>query len=54
MSKKTCEAFFCNNKCNPKYRYCYQCAKKKGLIGSGGGSGSLFWIVVILFLIWIM
>ena len=53
MSKKTCEAFFCNNKCNPKYRYCYQCAKKKGLIGSGG-SGSLFWIVVILFLIWIM
>jgi len=46
MSKKTCDAFFCTNQTPKKYRYCYNCAKSKGLIGSGGG---LFgWLILIL------
>lgn len=48
MSKKTCEAFFCTNKCNKKYRYCYDCAKSKGLIGNDNDwIGWIIWIFII-------
>ena len=50
MSKKTCDAFFCTNKTDKKYTYCYDCAKSKGLIGGGllGGIMPLIWLALIL------
>lgn len=52
MSKKTCDAFLCTNQTPKKYRYCYDCAKSKGLIGGGFnwfGWGILFLIVMAFF-----
>lgn len=46
MSKKTCAAFLCSNKTNAKYRYCYECAKRKGHVG--GSTNWLTWIVLII------
>ena len=51
MSKKTCDALLCNNQTPTKYRYCYDCAKRKGLVG--GNTNWLGLIVVILILLWI-
>ena len=52
MSKKTCDAWTCTNQTNAKYRYCYDCAKSKGLIkGSGGSLIGEIAIVVIAVLI---
>lgn len=50
MSKKTCDAFLCTKQTPKKYRYCYDCAKSKGLVGSNG-IGVFGW-VVILILLW--
>jgi len=50
MSRKTCAAFFCSNRTNSKYRYCYNCAKRKGLVGNNS-IGIAGWIVVIVLLI---
>jgi len=47
MSKKTCDAFFCTKQTPKKYRYCYDCAKNKGLIGSTNWIG---WLILILIL----
>lgn len=49
---RTCSALFCSNRKNPKYQYCYDCAKRKGLIGNNN-SGILGWIVVVLIIMWI-
>ncbi|MDA8883048.1 hypothetical protein N9I00_01460 [bacterium] len=48
MSKKTCDSFFCSNQTPKKYRYCYGCAKNKGLVG---GSNWLGWVVLIIILL---
>lgn len=50
MSQKTCAAFFCSNRTNSKYRYCYNCAKRKGLVGNNS-IGIAGWIVIIVLLI---
>lgn len=52
MSKKTCDAFLCTNQTPTKYRYCYDCAKSKGLVG-GSGIGFFGWMF-ILFLVWVI
>tara|TARA_R110000772_G_scaffold25885_1_gene67140 strand:+ start:1590 stop:1751 length:162 start_codon:yes stop_codon:yes gene_type:complete len=49
MSKKTCESFFCTKRVPAKYRYCYDCAKSKGHIGSDRSVG--WWLVVIIIVI---
>lgn len=48
---KTCSSLFCNNSKDPKYQYCYSCAKRKGLVGNGGSG--VTWVIIILFLLWI-
>ena len=50
MNKKPCESFFCTNRVPAKYRYCYECAKKKGLFGSGSTWAwwALFFVLVIV------
>jgi len=48
MSKKTCDAFFCTKQTPTKYRYCYDCAKSKGLIG---GTNWFGWIVLFIILL---
>jgi len=53
MSKKTCDAFFCTKKTPKKYRYCYDCAKSKGLTGGGPFSGLMTLIMLALILLWI-
>lgn len=51
MAKKTCESWLCSNTCNAKYRYCYSCAKRKGLIGDGGsGWGTIIFVLILLFI----
>jgi len=52
MSKKTCDSFFCSNQTPKKYRYCYGCAKNKGLVG--GGSNWLGWVVLIIILLTVL
>ena len=47
MSKKTCDAWTCTNSCPKKYRYCYECAKRKGLTGETNWFAWLFWVFVI-------
>ena len=48
MSKKTCDAFFCSNKTPKKYRYCYDCAKKKGLVDREDLLGWILLIIIVL------
>jgi RNA polymerase subunit RPABC4/transcription elongation factor Spt4 len=48
MSKKTCDAFLCTKLTPKKYRYCYDCAKSKGLVT--GGTNWIGWIIAILIL----
>jgi len=48
MSKKTCDAVFCTKQTPTKYRYCYDCAKSKGLIG---GTNWFGWIVLFIILL---
>lgn len=50
MGKKTCNAFFCSNTTSKKYRYCYNCARSKGLVGNNG-IGILGWFVIIVILL---
>ena len=50
MAKKTCDAFFCSNKCNAKYRYCYDCARSRGLVGNNG-IGIFGWFLILV-IIW--
>jgi len=50
MSKKTCDAFFCSNQTPKKYRYCYNCAKNKGLVGNNG-LGFFGWAIILL-IVW--
>ncbi len=52
MTKKTCDSFLCTNKCPKKYRYCYDCAKRKGLIGGGNNWGLV--VLVIILLLWFL
>jgi|TARA_Y100000389_G_scaffold105049_1_gene101935 hypothetical protein len=47
MAKKTCDSFFCTNKTPKKYRYCYDCARSKGLVGNNG-LGIVGWFVIIV------
>ena len=47
MSKKMCDAWTCTKSCPKKYRYCYDCAKRKGLTGESDWFVWLFWIIVI-------
>lgn len=48
MSKKMCDAFLCTNDTPKKYRYCYDCAKSKGLIGGDNDwIGWIIWIFII-------
>ena len=47
MAKKTCDSFFCTNKTPKKYRYCYDCARSKGLVGNNG-LGITGWFVIIV------
>jgi len=47
MTKKTCDAFFCSNKTPKKYRYCYDCARSRGLVGNNG-IGIFGWFVIIV------
>ena len=50
MTKKTCDAFFCSNKTPKKYRYCYDCARSRGLVGNNG-IGIFGWFVIIVIVI---
>ena len=52
MSKKTCDAFFCGNQTPKKYRYCYDCARSRGLVGNNG-LGFFGWAVILL-IIWVL
>ena len=47
MSKKTCDALLCSNQTPTKYRYCYDCAKRKGLTGDNDWIGWIIWIFII-------
>jgi len=48
MSKKTCDAFLCTKQTPTKYRYCYDCAKSKGLIGGTNWVGWFIAIVIVV------
>ena len=50
MGHKSCDAFFCGNTTQQKYRYCYGCAKSKGLVGEAIGDTIvrwLFWLFIL-------
>ena len=52
MKYKSCDSFFCSNKCPEKYRYCYKCANRKGLTGN---NNSIFvWIVILIILLMVI
>lgn len=51
MTNSTCSALFCNNRKHPKYQYCYDCAKRKGLVGRSNGNSFWVWALIIIVLI---
>jgi hypothetical protein len=50
MNKKTCDSFFCTRRVPKKYRFCYQCAKSKGLL-NGGNNDWAGWLGIALLII---
>jgi len=50
MNKKTCDAFFCINQTPKKYRYCHDCAKRKGLAGGTNWFGWVVFFIIIIVL----
>jgi hypothetical protein len=52
MTRKTCDAFLCSASTPKKYRYCYDCAKSKGLVGGGNNWGLVIFMIILL--LWFM